>query len=59
MDEELAPANQGIDDMSFKDLTARAVAAMKPKPAETAKPPAKANEPKVAGKEAPAKSKTS
>ena len=59
MDEELAPANQRIDDMSFKDLTARAAAAMKLKPAETAKTPAKANEPKAAGKEAPAKSKTS
>lgn len=45
--------------MSFKDLAARAVAAMKPKPAETAKAPAKANEPKAAVKEAPAKSKTS
>ncbi len=45
--------------MSFKDLTARAAAAMKPKPAETAKAPANANEPKVAGKEAPAKSKIS
>jgi hypothetical protein len=59
MDEELAPANQRIDDMSFKDLTARVAAAMKPKPAETAKTPAKANEPKAAGKEAPTKSETS
>jgi hypothetical protein len=59
MDEELALANQRIDDMSFKDLAARAVAAIKPKPAETAKAPAKANEPKAAVKEAPAKSKTS
>ncbi len=54
MDEELAPANQRIDDMSFKDLTAKVAAAMKPKPAP---PPAK--EPDAAGKEAPAKSKTS
>jgi hypothetical protein len=45
--------------MSFKDLTARAAAAMKLKPAETAKTPAKANESKAVGKEAPAKSKTS
>lgn len=45
--------------MSFKDLTAKAAAAMKPKPAETAKTPAKANEPKAAVKDAPAKSKTS
>jgi hypothetical protein len=45
--------------MSFKDLAARAAAAMKPKPAETAKTPAKANEPNAAGKEAPTKSKTS
>jgi hypothetical protein len=59
VDEDLAPANQRIDDMSFKDLTARAAAAMKPKPAETAKAPAKANEPKAVVKEAPAKSKTS
>ena len=55
MDEELAPANQRIDDMSFKDLTARAAAAMKPKPAKTL---AKENESKAVGKEAPAKSKT-
>ena len=59
MDEELASANQRIDDMSFKDLTARAAAAIKPKPAETAKTPAKANEPKAVGKEAPTKSETS
>ena len=59
MDEELAPANQRIDDMSFKDLTARAAAALKPKPTETAKTPAKKNEPKTAGTEAPAKPKTS
>jgi hypothetical protein len=45
--------------MSFKDLTAKAAAAMKPKPAEAANAPAKANEPKAAGKEAPADSETS
>ncbi len=45
--------------MSFKDLTARAMAALKLKPAETAKTSAKANKPKAADKEAPAKSKTS
>jgi len=56
MDEELAPANQGIDDMSFKDLAARTVAAMTPKPAITV---AKQNEPNAAGKKAPAKSRTS
>lgn len=59
MDEELALANQRIDEMSFKDLTAKAAAAMKPKPAETAKPPANENEPKAVDTEAPAKSKTS
>jgi hypothetical protein len=59
MDDELASVNQRIDEMSFKDLTARAAAAMKPKPAETAKTPAKKNEPNAGGKEAPAKSKTS
>jgi hypothetical protein len=59
MGEELALANQRIDDMSFKDLTARAAAAMKPKPAETSKAPAKSNVPKVADTEAPAKTKTS
>jgi hypothetical protein len=59
MDEELAPANQRIDDMTFKDLTARVAAAMKPKPAETAKTPAKKNDSKAAGKDALAKSKTS
>jgi len=45
--------------MSFKDLTARAAAAMKLRPAETAKTPAKQNEPKAVVKEVPAKSKTS
>lgn len=55
----LASANQRIDHMSFKDLTARAAAALKPKPAEKVEAPAKATEPKVAGNEAPTKSKTS
>lgn len=59
MDEELASDNQRIDEMSFKDLTARAAAALKPKPAETATTPAKENGPKAADSEAPAKSKTS
>jgi hypothetical protein len=59
MDEELAPDNQRIDDMSFKDLTARAAAAMKPKPATTATTPTKENESNAGGKEAPEKSKTS
>jgi hypothetical protein len=59
MDAELGSENQRIDDMSFKDLTTRAAAAIKPKPAETAKTPAKQNESNAAGKEALAKSKTS
>ena len=59
MDEEVASVNQGINDMSFKDLTGRAAAAMKLRPAETAKTPAKQNESNAAGKGAPAKSKTS
>ncbi|WP_371039408.1 MULTISPECIES: hypothetical protein [unclassified Rhodosalinus] len=59
MDEEMASANQGIDDMSFKDLTARAAAAMRPTPAKTAKASAKENESKAADDGAPAKSKTS
>ena len=59
MDEELAPANQRIDDMSFKDLTARAAAAMKPQPAQTVKTPAKENVAKDAGKETPEKPKSS
>ncbi|MGB4952255.1 MAG: hypothetical protein WBO55_16660 [Rhizobiaceae bacterium] len=45
--------------MSFKDLTARAAAAMKPKLAKTENASVKTNEPKAVGKEAPAKSKTS
>lgn len=57
MDVELASANQRIEDMSFKDLTARAAAAMKPKPAETAKIPAKENASQAAGKDAPPKSR--
>jgi hypothetical protein len=59
MEGEAASANQGIDDMSFKDLASRAAAAMKPKPAETAKTSAKENESKAADNEAPAKPKTS
>ena len=59
MDEELALANQRNDDMSFKDLTSRLAAAMKPKPKDNAKTPTKQNEPNAAGKEAPPKSKTS
>lgn len=59
MDEELASENQRIDEMSFKDLTARAAAALKPKPAKTATTPAKETEPKASGKDAPAKPKTS
>ncbi|MHA6345957.1 hypothetical protein [Roseivivax sp. CAU 1761] len=59
MDEELASENQRIDDMSFKDLTARAAAALKPKPAKTATTPPKETEPKASGKDAPANSKTS
>ncbi len=51
--------NQRIDDMSFKDLTDRAAAAMNPKPEEIAKTLAKENESKPAGKDIPAKSKTS
>ena len=51
MDEALALANQRIDDMSFKDLT--------PKPEETVNTPARGNESKPAGKDIPAKSKTS
>ena len=56
MDEELAPANQRIDDMSFKDLTARAAAALKLKPAKT---PSEEYKAKAAGKEAPAKQEKS
>ena len=59
MDEELASDNQRIDEMSFKDLTARAAAVLKPKPAKTATTPAKETEPKASGKDAPAKSETS
>ncbi|MDB2551961.1 hypothetical protein N9X71_05200 [Paracoccus sp. (in: a-proteobacteria)] len=59
MDEELASENQRIDEMSFKDLTARAAAALKPKSAKTATTPAKETEPKASGKDAPAKPKTS
>ena len=56
MDEELVAANQRIDDMSFKDLTDRAAAAIKRKPEETAKTPEKETASKPVGKEIPAKS---
>ncbi len=45
--------------MSFKDLTARAAAALKPKSSETVKNPEKKTESKATGKDAPAKSKPS
>ncbi|QPZ90042.1 hypothetical protein [Thioclava electrotropha] len=45
--------------MSFKDLTTRAAAAMKPTPEKTAELSAEKSETKAASKEAPAKSKTS
>ena len=45
--------------MSFKDLTAKAGAALKPTPTKAATPPAKATEPKATGKDAPATPKTS
>ena len=45
--------------MSFKDLTTRAAAALKPTPEKAAKPPAEKSEPKAASEDAPAKSKTS
>jgi hypothetical protein len=44
--------------MSFKDLTARAAAILKPKLAKTLATPAKENKPKAADTEVPAKSKT-
>ncbi len=59
MDEELASDNQRIDEMSFKDLTIRAAASLKPKPAKTATTPAKETALKAFGKDAPAKSNTS
>ncbi len=58
-DEELAPANQRIDDMSFKVLAARVAAALKRKPAKTATNPDKENRPKADDNEAPAKLETS
>ena len=45
--------------MSFKDLTARAAAALKPAPMKAATLPAKAAEPTAAGKDAPPTPKTS
>ena len=45
MGSELETVNQRIDDMSFKDLTARAAAVFKPKPVEAdAKPKAEPHE---------------
>jgi len=43
----LATDNQGIDDMSFKDLTDRAAAAMKPKPEDGATTPKKPTDAKA------------
>lgn len=45
--------------MSFKDLTARAAAALNRKPAKMATTPAKETEPKASGEDASADSKTS
>jgi hypothetical protein len=55
----LAIGQTRIDDMSFKGLTARAAAAMKPKSAENADLPAEEKETKSFGKKVPPKSKTS
>lgn len=44
MDTELVLDNQRNDKMPFKDLTARAAAAIKPQATDTAKNPAKAKE---------------
>lgn len=41
------PGNLGINDMSFKDLSAKAAVAVPPKPAETKKTPAAEKGPKV------------
>jgi hypothetical protein len=57
MDEEVAPANQRIDDMFFKGLTDWVTVAMQPNSAKTAKTPVKTNEPKAAAREKTAKSK--
>ena len=51
--------NQKVGDLSFKDLTTRLAAEMKPNPADTAKTPAKENETKAVGEAAPAKSEIS
>jgi hypothetical protein len=59
MDRELGAANQGIKKMSFKDLTARAEAAMTPKPAEVTKVAAKEKEPEANGKGMAPEAKTS
>jgi hypothetical protein len=59
MDAKLGPDNQGIDDMSFKDLTIRAAAMIKPRPADTAQHPAKAKRPKTESPEATPKPKSS
>lgn len=59
MDEEGMPGNQGIDDMSFMDLNARAASAMTTTPQETAKTPAKESGSKAAANEVPAKSRSS
>lgn len=45
--------------MSFKDLTARVAAMLKPNPAKTSAPPAKQNKSKAADTEVPTKYKTS
>ena len=59
MDKELAPANQRIANISFKDLTGRVAAIREPKPAKTPAILAKENKPKAADTEVPAKPKTS
>ena len=59
MDTELKAEHQRINAMSFKDLTSRAAAAMKRKPAEAAKTSADAKEPKNNDKEGAPKSKKS
>jgi hypothetical protein len=59
MELELPPHYQRNEDMSFKDLTARAAAAMKATPAEPSKSATDPEEPKASKLETAPKSKGS
>lgn len=59
LDEELASANQRIDEMSIKNLAGSAAVVLKRKPTNTSAPPANVSKSNAAATKVHAKPKTS